>query len=129
MIPLQEETKLDVPKKYFDAHPGWAATTLINKEGRKREGTFLGELYHVYYDWNPKYDTKKKIGPVFISHPRGERSRQLILFDESLHNYFDKGHKDLADLLGVKYDKGETAGQADRNALLALEKWAKGGCK
>jgi hypothetical protein len=54
----------------------------------------------------------------------GSSHNQLILFDESLHNYFHMGHTELANTLGVAFE-----GTEDINALMALEKWAKGGCK
>jgi hypothetical protein len=121
VIPGQSDPKLSTPRNYFDAHPGWAATTLFDPEGN-RAGTFLGERYHVYWIDNPAY-TGPGSGPVFVSRSRGQLSQQLILFDESLHNYFHMNHKELANTLAVAFT-GE-----DINALIALEAWAKGGCK
>jgi hypothetical protein len=96
VIPGQIVPKLSTPRNYFDAHPGWAATTLFDLKGN-RAGSFLGELYHVYYTWNP--DTGPS-APVFLAHPRGDASKQRTLFDESLHNYFHMSHAELADTLG-----------------------------
>jgi hypothetical protein len=110
---------LSTPRHYFDNHPGWAAATLFDPQGN-RAGTFLGELYHVYYRWNPD---ESPGSPVFVSHPRGLGSKQLTLFDESLHNYFHMSHSELANALGVAFEG------KDINALMALEAWAKGGCK
>jgi hypothetical protein len=76
----------------------------------------------VYWIDNPAY-TGPGSGPVFVSRSRGQLSQQLILFDESLHNYFHMNHKELANTLAVAFT-GE-----DINALIALEAWAKGGCK
>ena len=118
VIPGQTDFALSTPRKYFFNHPGWAASTLFDHQGN-RAGTFLGELYHVYYTWNPDMRSGT---PAFISRPRGERSQQLILFDESLHNYFHKDHAELADVFGLSWNK-------DQAALLALEAWAKKGCK
>ena len=121
VIPGQTDPKLSTPRNYFDAHPGWAATTLFDPQGN-RAGTFLGEGYHIYWIDNPDY--KGPGSPVFVSRPRGGFGKQLILFDESLHNYFHMGHIELANTLGVAF-----TGSKDIDALMALEAWAKGGCK
>ena len=82
----------------------------------------MGEGYHIYWIDNPDY--KGPGSPVFVSRPRGGFGKQLILFDESLHNYFHMGHIELANTLGVAF-----TGSKDIDALMALEAWAKGGCK
>jgi YD repeat-containing protein len=122
VIPGQNDPSLSTPRNYFDAHPGWAATTLFDPQGN-RAGTFLGERYHIYWIDNPDYSGPGS-GPVFVSRPRGDLGKKLIMFDESLHNYFHMGHIELANTLGVAFK-----GSKDIDAVMALEAWAKGGCK